>query len=131
MQRTITIKIENLVGSIYIKMSKGETVEDVTEKVSKKILQGLQAAVQSVQVAEVKGKREETFEDIYDMLEMRLNQLGDIQAKDAWHICRGKHSYSVITVAFKGIMHTMMEQGKAEKVKNGHYRIIASNQKVK
>jgi gamma-glutamylcyclotransferase (GGCT)/AIG2-like uncharacterized protein YtfP len=76
-------------------------------------------------------KSERIYNDVYEILENRLNQLGEIRTDEAWKKCKYKFSYSAITVAFRKIMFTMVEQGKAEKIKNGHYRIIRSNQPSK
>ncbi len=73
------------------------------------------------------SKAEITYNEIYEALEPRLNQLGQIRTDDAWMLLRGRFSYNRITVAFRQIMLTMVEQGKAKKVLNGKYEIIAAN----
>jgi hypothetical protein len=72
-------------------------------------------------------KTERIYNDVYEHMEQRLNQLGEIRTDEAWSICQKQFSYSAITVAFRKIMLTMVEQGKAQKIKNGHYKIIRSN----
>lgn len=46
--------------------------------------------------------KEETFFELYDLLEDRLNQRGHIQAKEAWDICKNytKKSYNTFYVVF-------------------------------
>lgn len=75
-------------------------------------------------------KSERILNDVYELMEPRLNQLGEIRTDEAWRTCQRKFSYSAITVAFRKIMLTMVEQGKAEKIKNDHYKITRSNAPV-
>jgi hypothetical protein len=84
--------------------------------------------------------RHETFDNIYELLTERLNQIGPIRTRDAWKTCcdaqkdldySDRHGYSTLTVAFRQIMETMVEQGKAEKIKNGEYNILRPNQRYK
>lgn len=75
------------------------------------------------------ARAEANFNEIYDLLEDRLNQLGEIRTEAAWQICRHKYGYATVTQAFRKIMLTMVEQGKAKKIKNGHYKIVAANVK--
>ena len=73
--------------------------------------------------------KEDTFYEIYDLLEERLNQLGHICTNDAWIICREKtqRSYATICKVFRECMSAMVEQGKAEVVKEGQYKILKPN----
>lgn len=75
--------------------------------------------------------KEETFFELYDLLEDRLNQRGHIQAKEAWDICKNytKKSYNTFYVVFTSIMETMIEQKKAEIVigERGVYNILKPN----
>lgn len=72
---------------------------------------------------------QKTFDEIYDLLEHRLNQVGSIKAVEAWAICKGKtqHSYVTINNVFRLCMATMVEQRKAQKVCMGRWEIIKPN----
>ncbi len=67
------------------------------------------------------------YSQIYDLLEPRLDQLGEIAIKDACEIV--KWPYQMVRKVFKETMDTMVEQGKAEKVVNGRYKILKPNRK--
>ncbi len=75
--------------------------------------------------------KEETFFEVYELFEDRLNQLGYIRADDIWLICRGRTEKSYVTICnvFRETMATMIEQGKAIKEKQGVYRILKANTK--
>lgn len=66
------------------------------------------------------------YDSICDILEYRLNQIGEIRLNDAWIICRRNHGYSMIGHVFRVIMQGMVEQGKAQRHpgKKGVYLII-------
>lgn len=74
---------------------------------------------------------DETFFELYDLLEDRLNKIGHIQAKDAWDYIKNStdKSYSTFYSVFNSIMQTMIEQRKAEVVMNerGVFNIIKPN----
>lgn len=73
-----------------------------------------------------------TFEEIYELLRDRLNQVGKVRTDDAWQVCRGKtnFSYPMICNVFRECMQAMVEQGKAKKLeKNGVWEIIKPNEK--
>jgi hypothetical protein len=77
--------------------------------------------------------KEETFFEIYDLIEGRLNELGPICTNDAWLICRDNNStrgYSTICKVFRECMSAMVEQGKAERQRNGQWKIIKPNCKT-
>lgn len=67
------------------------------------------------------------FDQVYEILEDRLNKLGEISTSEAFQLCRTKVGYNATTVAFRQIMDNMIEQGKAIRIKNGRYKIIRSN----
>ena len=71
-----------------------------------------------------------SFNEVYDMLEERLNQTGPITTMDAFEICRHKYSYSTVQSRFKEIMEIMMEQGKVRIVRRGMWEIIKPNMKL-
>lgn len=73
--------------------------------------------------------KEETFFEIYDLIEDRLNQLGPITADAAWRICRGNTDKSYVTICnvFREVMKTMIEQGKVIQEKRGQYKILKPN----
>lgn len=131
MERNITINIEKLVESIYINVKDGVTIDQAVDELGVKITNVLRTALNSAKdLPPVKNKRELSYEAIYDILEPRLNQLGEIRTEAAWQICRHKYGYATVTQAFRKIMLTMVEQGKAKKIKNGHYKIVARNVKA-
>lgn len=71
--------------------------------------------------------KEYIFYQIYDLLESRLDQLGEIKTDDAWQICKITQNYSTITRTFAEIMKTMVLQKKAVKIGNGKYNILKPN----
>jgi hypothetical protein len=76
--------------------------------------------------------KESTFDGIYNLLEPRLNVLGEIRANDAWHLCkfRTKYGYNTITTVFRQVIYAMVEQGKAVKIRHGIYKIVKPNNKI-
>lgn len=64
---------------------------------------------------------------IYHLLEPRLNQIGEIRTKDAWELV--KWPYGMVSMVFKQVMETMMEQKKAIKISKGKYKILRSNER--
>lgn len=66
-----------------------------------------------------------TYDDIYNLLQNRLNQVGEITTNDAWRIC--KYSYGTTAQAFRGVMEVMVHKGYAEKIVNGRWRILKPN----
>lgn len=72
---------------------------------------------------------QKTFDEIYDLLEHRLNQVGSIKAIEVYTICKGKttHSYFTIINVFRSCMDTMVEQRKAYKVCMGRWEITKPN----
>lgn len=76
-------------------------------------------------------EKQDTFDELYDLFEGRLNQLGHIQAKDAWALCKDSthRSYSTFYLVFTSVMETMIEQRKAEAVigEHGVYNILKPN----
>jgi hypothetical protein len=62
------------------------------------------------------------FDKISELLEYRLNQLGEIRMDDAWQICRRNHSYGMINRVFRSIMQGMVLQNKA--IRHPHRRGI-------
>lgn len=75
--------------------------------------------------------KEETFDRIYTVIEEsgRLNRAGELRTAEIWKICKYS-KYSTIATALRDIMNTMIEQGKAVKLKKGVWRIDTPNQKV-
>lgn len=75
---------------------------------------------------------EDTFTEIYDLFENRLNQLGPIRTDDIWRICRGKTQRSYVTISnvFRECMNSMVEQGKATYEKRGLWEIKKPNCKL-
>lgn len=66
--------------------------------------------------------KQEAFDEVYDKLAPRLNQVGRITTDDAWKFTRVP--YSRMVVVFKQIMETMIEQKKAVKIGRGQYEIL-------
>lgn len=73
--------------------------------------------------------KEEAFDKFYEAVSPHLNKLGEIRTGDIWKASGNQFSYSYITPNFKTIMDTMVEQGKAIKLRNGLWRIIKPNTK--
>jgi hypothetical protein len=73
---------------------------------------------------------EQTFNEFYDLISDRLNQLGPISTGDIWAIYSDCFSYSYTTLAFRKIMLTMVEQGKAVADGKGKWIISKPNERV-
>lgn len=73
--------------------------------------------------------REEVDDHIYEMLLPRLNQIGLITTNDAWEICKEFRGHETVSRAFRAIMATMIEQGKATRVSFTKWEILKANTK--
>lgn len=64
---------------------------------------------------------DETFNEIYGLIESRLNVLGPVRTVEAWQICKGNtpHSYETVAIIMRHCLNTMVEQRKAVKL-NAH-----------
>ena len=70
------------------------------------------------------GPGDKIYQDILQRMEARLCQAGPIQTADAWDICqKGAYSYSIVSMAFKGIMEEKLAAGEATRVRAGRYII--------
>ncbi len=69
----------------------------------------------------------DTFEQIYEVLLPRLNVLGEITTAEVAKL--SPHPYTITSIAFRHIMKTMTEQGKAKMMCNGRYEILKPNKK--
>ncbi len=69
----------------------------------------------------------DTFDHIYEVLQPRLNQLGEITTAEVAKL--SPHPYTITSIAFRDIMKTMKEQGKAKMMCNGRYEILKPNKR--
>lgn len=58
---------------------------------------------------------------ILTMLQTRIAKAGHIATADAWDICRGKYSYTVVGIVFKRIMDEEIKADRAQRIKPGRY----------
>jgi hypothetical protein len=70
------------------------------------------------------------MDTILDIMEARLNELGPITMIDAYKLCEDTFHRNTISVEFKKIMRTMIEQGKAIKQGRG-WKIEKPNSRIK
>ena len=73
------------------------------------------------------GQAEQTLYDVLDILEPRLNIIGEFKVDDAYQICKHDFGYGTIARCVRSIMSTMIEQNKASRIKNGHWKILKPN----
>ena len=74
-----------------------------------------------------KHTKEAAFDKFYEAVSPYLNKVGRIRTGDIWHALQNQYSYSYLVPNFKLIMDTMVEQGKAYKITNGHWQISKPN----
>lgn len=69
------------------------------------------------------------YEKVYDIIENRLNRIGEIRSGEVFDTCKGRTHYGYVSIitAFREIMRTMVEQGKATQLKQGRWLIIKPN----
>jgi hypothetical protein len=67
------------------------------------------------------------FDLIYDTIIDRLDQLGEIRTIEVYKMLN--ISYARVCVQFKRIMDIMVLQGKAVKVRKGHWNILKPNRR--
>lgn len=73
----------------------------------------------------------DSYNDIYDMIEDRLNKTGEIRTVEVYNMCKGRYSYSIVQSRFREIMDTMVEQRKAVMVRAGLWNILKPNLSIK
>lgn len=84
---------------------------------------------------DTKTKKQRTegrdFDEVYDLIEDRLDHVGDIGTVDAKSICNPITyiPYGRFCKAFHSIMEIMVQQKKAIKVKNGRWKILKPNRR--
>lgn len=70
------------------------------------------------------------FEQVLDLIEDRLDQIGEIRLAEVWKLCENHNlTYGLVAAYFEKIMELMIEQKKAVKLTRGSYCILKPNRR--
>lgn len=79
-------------------------------------------------------KKDARFEQFLDDIDPFINRTGEVTTAELWNFLREDenlgYGYGYVAKNFQIVMTFMVEQGKAERVKNGTWKILKPNRPI-